>query len=97
MPFKKGTSGNPKGKPKGLKNKVTEEARVIFVDVMEGEVGNIKDSLQLLREESTEKYLKALSSLFPYFMPKQSEMDVTINDEIKPPSWFEDETIQDVL
>ena len=30
MPFKKGESGNPKGKPVGLKNKLTKEGRELF-------------------------------------------------------------------
>jgi len=88
MPFKKGQSGNPKGRPKGTSNKVTAASRELFVTVMEGEMQFIQEELALLRESSGEKYLKALSGLLPYFMPKQSEHEVTINEPIKPPSWF---------
>lgn len=90
MPFQKGQSGNPKGRRKGVKDKVSTKARELFVTVMEGEMQNIQDSLAILREESDEKYLKALSSLMPYFMPKQTETEVTVNDAPKPPSWFDD-------
>jgi len=90
MPFKKGESGNPNGKPKGAKGKISSEARELFVQVMEGEMDNIKNSLGILRENSDEKYLKALSGLMPYFMPKQVETDVTILEASKPPSWFDE-------
>jgi len=89
MPFKKGNTQG-KGRPKGKSNKVTEEARSIFSEVMEGEMENIKDSLQVLRENSDEKYLKALSSLMPYFMPKQTETEVTVNETMSEPSWFKE-------
>lgn len=88
MPFAKGQSGNPQGRPKGTSNKVTAASRELFVTVMEGEMGFIQEELAVLRENSPEKYLKALSGLLPYFMPKQSEMDITVNEPIKPPSWF---------
>jgi hypothetical protein len=55
---------------------------------MEGEVQHIEDALDGLRTESSEKYLKALAALFPYFMPKQVETEVTINDAPTTPSWF---------
>ncbi len=89
MPFKKGNTTG-KGRPKGKGNKVTDEARSIFAEVMEGEMENIKDSLQVLRENSDEKYLKALSSLMPYFMPKQTETEVTVNETMSEPSWFKE-------
>jgi len=57
---------------------------------MEGELGHIEESLGLLRENSPEKYLKALSGLFPYFMPKQIESEITISEAPKPPSWFDE-------
>tara|TARA_R110002020_G_scaffold110372_1_gene255035 strand:+ start:64 stop:348 length:285 start_codon:yes stop_codon:yes gene_type:complete len=90
MPFKKGKSGNPNGRPKGAEGKVTAESRKLFATVMAGEMEFIQNELALLRESSGEKYLKALSGLMPYFMPKQSETEVTFNEPIKPPSWFKD-------
>ncbi len=90
MPFEKGQSGNPAGRPKGASHKVTAATRALFKDVMEGEIENIKDSLDRLREESDEKYVKALTGLLPYFLPKQQEVDVTMKAPPKPPSWYDE-------
>lgn len=90
MPFKKGQSGNAKGRPKGATDKVTREARALFVQIMDGEVKHIEDALDALRQESSEKYLKALSGLFPYFMPKQQELSVTTDIVPTTPSWFDE-------
>ena len=90
MPFKKGQSGNPKGRPKGAQDKVSREARSLFIHIMEGEVGHIQDALDGLRNESADKYLRALAHLLPYFMPKQQELSVVMDIEPTEPSWFED-------
>lgn len=90
MPFKKGQSGNPAGRPKGAKDKITREARDLFVSIMNGEVKHIEDALDALRSESSEKYLKALSGLLPYFMPKQAELSVTTDIVATEPSWFDE-------
>lgn len=90
MTFIKGKGGNPEGRPKGSKNKVTEASKGIFLQVMEGELEHIQNSLDLLREESPEKYMRALSGLFPYFMPKQMETLIEISDGLSTPSWFDE-------
>jgi len=90
MPFKKGQSGNPKGRRKGVKDKVSTQARELFVQVMEGEMENIQNSLAILRENSDEKYLKALSAMMPYFMPKQTETEIKVQEAPSAPSWFDE-------
>jgi len=62
----------------------------LFVQVMEGEMQNIQNSLAILRENSDEKYLKALSSMMPYFMPKQSETEIKVQEAPSAPSWFDE-------
>lgn len=90
MPFTKGESGNPEGRPKGTPNKITQEGRELFIKIMDGQVEHIEEELALLRETSGEKYLKALASLFPYFMPKMVETKIEINEPRTEPSWFAD-------
>lgn len=81
MAFKKGKSGNPKGKPKGAEAKTTREAKEIFISIMQGEVNNIKTALDKIRSKDPAKYLDVLSKMFPYFLPKK--VDVTTKDESK--------------
>lgn len=75
-------AGNP-GKPKGAENKTTKQARELFISIMEGEVDNIKDSLDKIRKKDPTAYLTTLSKFYPYFMPKKLEVDapseITIN------------------
>lgn len=52
MPFTKGESGNPEGRPKGTPNKITQEGRELFIKIMDGQVEHIEDELALLREQS---------------------------------------------
>jgi hypothetical protein len=77
--FKEGN----RGKPKGAVNKTTREAKQLFVEIMEGEVDNIKNSLEELRKKDKGRYLEVLSKFFPYFIPKKVEIDtpseITIN------------------
>lgn len=76
MAFKK---GKPKtgGREKGVENKITQDARERFIEIMEGEVDSVKESLAQVRKEDHGTYLKILAQLLPYFLPKKT--DVTSN------------------
>jgi len=63
------------GRPKGSKNKTTESAKALFYEIMDGEIPNIKASLEKVRQKNPAMYLMTLSKLMPYFLPKKLEVD----------------------
>lgn len=71
MAFEKGHKGY---KPKGKENKITSEARLIFKEIMEGEVNNVKAALDKVREKSPYNYIVCFTKLAPFFMPKQIDI-----------------------
>lgn len=75
MAFKKGDK-KPigSGKKKGSENKATHEARMVFKEIMEGEIQNVKESLEKIRKQSPYNYIVCFSKLAPYFMPKQIDI-----------------------
>lgn len=75
----KGNTNNPNGRKKGTPNKTTQEARQLFINIMNGEIENIKAALDKIRGDKPEKYLECLAKLFQYTMPKQ--LDVTSDGE----------------
>lgn len=84
MAFKKGQSGNPKGKPKGAENKLTKEARTIFLETLEGQAEHIADAFDEVRRENPKAYLDLFAKYAQYFVPKKTEntdkIDLTVND-----------------
>lgn len=67
--------GKAPGKPKGAQNKTTKEARQLFMQIMEGQVGHVNESLEKIRKLDAKDYLDTLSKFFPYFISKKIEID----------------------
>jgi hypothetical protein len=69
-------TGKPKtgGKKKGTPNKVTKDAKALFVQIMEGQVDHVEQALNDIREKSPFNYILCFSKLAPYFMPKQIDI-----------------------
>lgn len=67
------------GRQKNSENKLSKEARELFLSTLEGEVPHIKEAFHKVRELDPIKYLELFSKYASYFIPKK--IDVTTNGE----------------
>jgi hypothetical protein len=65
------------GRPKGSVDKVTSDAKALFMEIMEGQVPKVQEALNEVYKEDKAAFLKYLAALMPYFIPKKT--DVTSN------------------
>jgi hypothetical protein len=77
--WKKGESGNPKGRAKGQGNKVTKVTRETLALALQGSTSEIKSALAEVRERSPKEYLDCIVKLLPYVTPKL--LAAQINEE----------------
>jgi hypothetical protein len=82
MPFKKGTSGNPIGRPKGSLGTTTQLIREYISQAING------NKIMLDKIESPTEYINAITKLLPYSIGKvkpyeeieeREPMDIKIN------------------
>ena len=67
MPFKKGESGNPVGRPKGSLNKVTQEIREQITQAID--TNKICEMLNQITNPT--EYINAITKLLPYIVAKK--------------------------
>ena len=77
MPFKKGESGNPVGRPKGSLNKVTQELREQITQAID--TNKICEMLNQIT--SPLDYINAITKLLPYAIGKKKTIEDTEDSE----------------
>lgn len=81
MPFEKGISGNPEGRPKGAVNKKTSELREMITDFLETNFEKIRKDFELL---SSKERAKLYCDLLQYGLPKLQSMQLETDFERLP-------------
>lgn len=72
--FQKGVVTNPHGRPRGTPNRTTQEAKEMLEQIMFGQIDNINEALNSLKEKDYSRYLDACSKLFTYVLPKKTDI-----------------------
>lgn len=90
MPFEKGHKQG-KGRPKGSENKITSDARAMFLETLEGQSEHLSEAFEKVRQESPSKYLDLFAKYAQYFVPKKTESSDKVVHE------FNDFNIKDIF
>jgi len=77
MPFIKGQSGNPTGRPKGSIDNDTRQIRQAYQMLVEDNLDNLTIWLSKLGDESPEKAFNLMLKMSEYFLPKLSRKEVS--------------------
>jgi len=75
MPFEKGVSGNPAGKPKGAANKTTNKIREAFQNLIEANLDNMTLWLTQVAADDPKGALDLLNKMAEYTTPKLARVE----------------------
>lgn len=82
MTFKPGQSGNPAGRVKGSRNKISEDAlKIIHAVLSEGDAVNSTAGLMLLRDTDPATFWRLIAGLFPKDVHVKGEHTITLLEE----------------
>lgn len=89
MPFKKGESGNPEGKPPGTKNKINQEIRQRIANFLDENFDKVKEDLEELEPRDRVRFY---IELLQFGLPKLKAIELS-ND----PNSISDEDLNLIL
>ena len=75
---------------KGTPNKITRDVRELLLEIVEGQMDDVKEALGEMKKMDKKTYLKIFVALLPYVVPKCVHQVTEVNMPTKPPSWFGD-------
>ena len=78
MPFKKGQSGNPNGRPKGSSNVETNLVRDAYSELIANNLNDVNDWLAEVGKANPLQALKILLKIGDYVLPKLSRVKQTL-------------------
>ncbi len=81
MPFEKGESGNPAGRPKGSRNRSTSTMREAMALLIDENLDRMSEWLDDIAKDDPKAAFQCMLSLLEFHMPKMSR--VTWIDEVK--------------
>jgi hypothetical protein len=73
---KKGTVNNPNGRPKGVANKATTQAREAIAMFVEGNVDRLNGWLEQIAADSPKDAFDRFMSVVEYHIPKLARTDI---------------------
>ena len=79
MPFEKGESGNPAGRPKGSFNKTTKELRQMISDFL---LENFEEIQQTFKELPPKEKVKLYCNLLAFALPRLKPVDETVLERL---------------
>lgn len=79
--YKPGQSGNPKGKPKGAKSKVTIVTRDSISNIINDYQVPFRDCLDRLAKDNPAGFVKNYIDLLSYILPRHRATDLSLEME----------------
>ncbi len=82
--FNKGESGNPAGRPQGAKDRTQKETKVIFQQIVEGNIENFQSWIDEVAKRNPERAFDMVVKLMEFTLPKLKAVELTGEDGREP-------------